>query len=232
MQIPSDTLPSRPSSAPRETADARALPTAHRQALGLFLRHLACGERVAQRAAARQATLAPSPRMARFLRNQARQERTHALVFDGFARALGAAPLALRACPYRAYVTRVDAAAARGDFLDTVVGTQIVLESLGEVLLARLDRGIARRGDALPRLRRRILAQEATHHAFGEQIVAQALADHPQRARAARVALDDYRHLAMALIDAGAPALCWFGVTGADLHAEFDTRLRPWTSAC
>jgi hypothetical protein len=213
-------------------AATRVLAPAHRQALGLYLRHHASGERVAQRAASLEAALAPSPHVARFLRSQARQERTHALVFDGFARALGAAPLALHQDPYQAYATKLGAAAARGDFLDMVVGTQIVLEALGEVMLARLDRGIARRGDALLRLRRRILAQEAAHHAFGARIVADALAAQPCNASMACESLRAYRHLATGLIDAGAPALRFFGVAADDLRSELDARLSPWEGAC
>jgi hypothetical protein len=208
------------------------LPPAHRQALGLFLRHLARGERVAQRAATLEASLAPSPRMARFLKSQARQERTHALVFDGFARALGAAPLALHDDPYRAYAGQLAAAAARGDFLDLVIGTQIVLEALGEMMLARLDRGIARRGNVLQRLRRRILAQEAAHHAFGAQIVTAALAGQPVNVRAAGEALRAYRRLAAGLIDAGAPALHFFGIAADELHSELDARLATWAGPC
>lgn len=211
---------------------APALVPAHRHALGLFLRHLAQGERVAQQASARQAAIAPTPRIARFLRSQARQERTHAMLFDSFARALGAAPLALRECPYRAYSARVGAAADRGDFLETVVGTQIVLEALGEILLARLDHGIARRGDALRRLRRRILAQEATHHAFGVAIVAAALEPGSATRDAVRGHAHRYSAFAARLIDAGAPALGYFGVTATALRAELAGRLGHWSAAC
>jgi hypothetical protein len=42
------------------------LPATRRMAMGIFLRHLALGERVAQHSAARQALLAPTLRAARF----------------------------------------------------------------------------------------------------------------------------------------------------------------------
>ncbi len=207
------------------------LPDAHRRALGLFLRHLAMGERVAQHIAVRQAQLAPDARSARFLRSQARQERTHALAFDGFARALGTPPLELPDCPYRAYAASLHAAVDRGDFLDTVLGTQIVLEALGEMLLLRLDRSIARRGDALQRTRRRILAQEAAHHAFGEAIVAAALAAGAASRIDTRAGVQRYRRLATRLLDAGTPALVYFGVAAGDLGVELDQRLALWTDA-
>lgn len=205
---------------------------AHRRALGVFLRHLAQGERVAQRAATRQATLAPTARLSRFLRSQARQEQSHALIFDGFACALGAAPLDLRHCPYRAYADRLDAAVDRGDFLDSVIGTQVVLEALGELLLARLDRGIGRHGNHLRRLRRRILAQEATHHAFGTAILAAARAAGHATDDVTRISVGHYATLAARLIEAGAPALEHFGVSEGELRAELERSLASWTAPC
>jgi hypothetical protein len=199
---------------------------AHRGALGTFLRLLARGERVAQRMATRQAKIATEPRMVRFLRSQARQEHMHALIFDGFARALGAPSPRLDDDPYRIYALQLQDAADRGDFHETVLGTQVVLEALGEVLLERLDRGIARRGDFLLRLRRRILAQEAAHHAFGEAILAAATtADRQCSPRRNEDILQHYLHHASALIDHGAPVLAYFGVSATTLQAELCERV-------
>ena len=209
-----------------DTAHLPTLCDEHRRALGAFLRHLARGERVARRVAGRQAQLATDPRMIRFFRSQARQEHMHALVFDGFARALGAPPFGEGHDPYRAYELQLDGAADRGDLLETVLGTQIVLEALGEMMLARLDRGIARRGDIFSRLRRRVMTQEAAHHAFGEAVVAQTTATHRMHApRGQARILEHYLQHAFALIDHGAPVLAYFGVSAAMLQAELGERV-------
>ena len=77
--------------------------------MGLFLRHLALGERIAQHSATRQARLAPTARAARFFRARARHEALHARVFDLAAASLGAAALTLNPCPYRLYDARLAA---------------------------------------------------------------------------------------------------------------------------
>lgn len=196
-----------------------------RQALGLLLRHLALGERVAQAAAARQATIAPDQRCARFLRSQARHEALHARLFDTCAAGLGAPALVLSPCPYAEYETRLLAATRRGAFAETVVGTQIVLEALGEVLLMRLERGLQRQGAGLVRWRRLILAQEAAHHAFGRALVATLLADGCMNAQSVRDLALPYRRLAQRMIVAGSPALEQFGLTPEDIARDLDAHL-------
>ncbi len=201
------------------------LPATRREAIGLFLRHLALGERVAQHGAARQARLAPTPRAARFFRAQARHEALHASVFDLAAAGLGAAALAPAPCPYRAYDAQLATAAQRGDYADTVVGTQLVLEALGEILLDRLDAGLERHGTGLHRLRRLLRAQEAAHHAFGVAELAALAAATPAGMTALRLRIPPYRLLAQAMIEAATPVLHVFGLSSADIGHELDGRL-------
>ena len=205
--------------------DRLALDSGRAAALGAFLRQLAAGERIAQRIALRQAALAPDTRASRFFRSQSRQESLHAVAFDAGAAWLGAPPLAGDAAAHVAYEGELADAAAQGDFRATVIGTQIVLEALGEVLLARLDRGLDRHGAGLRGLRRRILAQEAAHHAFGEALASRWRLDAPQRLRrdVAR-----FRALAGGLIASGDQALRCFAVPPGAIGAELDARLAGW----
>ena len=198
-----------------------------RQALGLFLRHLARGERIAQRVAARQIALAPDRHAARFHRAQARHEALHARLFDTFALWLSAPPLVFEACPYDRYEQRLLAAVARRDYAETIVGTQLVLEALGEALLERLDNGLERHRAGFVRLRRMFRAQEAAHHAFGETRGAAIMAGGADQ-RSLQAVAATYLALAGDLIAAGAPALAHFGIAPGDIAADMRARLPAW----
>ncbi len=205
--------------------DRLSLDSGRAAALGAFLRQVAAGERIAQRIALRQAALTSDTRAARFFSSQSRQESLHALAFEAGAAWLGAPPLAHTAAAHAAYEAELLDDAAQGDFRATVIGTQIVLEALGEILLARLDRGLDRHGAGLRGLRRRILAQEAAHHAFGEALASRWRMDAPQRLR--RDVLR-YRALAGGLIASGNEALHCFAVPAGAIGAELDARLEGW----
>jgi len=208
---------------------ALALADERRRALGLFLRHLARGERIAERIAGRQVALAPDARAARFFRSQARQERLHARVFDMAAGWLHAGCDVPRD-PYDAYEQRLQRQAERGDYAETVVGTQIVLEALGEVLLARLECGLARSGAGFRTLRRMMLAQEATHHAFGRAAIASMLEAGALATPLIDTHVATYRRLAQPMIAAAAPVLRHFALTADDIANDLDTRLRDAAS--
>lgn len=95
-----------------------------------FLEH---GERMAHGCAQRQATLAPDPKARRFLTTQARQEAMHAVVFRGAIawlapRHLGDAPFLPALEDYRRLLTE---ALERGDWLESILAEQVILEGLG-----------------------------------------------------------------------------------------------------
>jgi hypothetical protein len=215
-----------PAVALRHELAALALADERRRALGMFLRHLERGERIAQRIAGRQVALAPDTRAARFFRSQARQEGLHARVFDTAARWLHAAPGELPRDPYDAYEQHLQRAADRGDYAETVVGTQIVLEALGEVLLARLEGGLARHGAGFGMLRRMMLAQEAAHHAFGQAAVASMLGAGTLTVPVIDAHTAGYRRLAQPMIAAAAPVLRHFVLSVDDIAGDLDARLR------
>lgn len=207
------------------TLAALDLPNGRRRALGSFLRHLALGERVAQRSAARQAQLTPDKRASRFLRSQARHEALHARIFDTAAACLGVPAPALGNCPYAAFDAYLEAAARRGDYASTVVGTQVVLEALGDVLLQRLDDGLQRHHLGLEYLRRLLRAQEASHHAFGVAECKRLATTQPGGVAKLTHHVPPYRWLAGRMIDAGSLTLHAFDLTTADIGNALDQRL-------
>ena len=141
----------------------------------------------------------------------------------GTVRCPSARAVAVPLCGIRDALAR--GRSARGDFPETVIGTQIVLEALGEVLLARLERGLVRHGTGLVRLRRMILAQEAAHHAFGCALVAALLAAGTLTARSLRERALPYRELAQRMIAAASPALHHFALTPDDIARDFAAQL-------
>ena len=213
--------------AARRDFAALSLAADRRQALGLFLRHLARGERIAQRIAARQIALSPDRHAARFHRAQARHEALHARLFDTFATWLSAPPLVLERCPYDRYEQRLLAAADRRDYVETIVGTQLVLEALGEASLERLDNGLERHRAGFLRLRRMLRAQEAAHHAFGEARMAAIIAGGAD-VRALRATALAYLALAGDVIAAGALANAHFGNVPEFIASDMRARLPAW----
>ena len=109
---------------------------------------------------------------------------------------------------------------------ESVVATQLVLEALGDAMLARLDAGLARHGDRLRELRRTIRRQETAHHRHGLALIAAWDDDTiPERLRACALR---HRALAAAMISSGEPAMRPFALAPADLEADLDARLPRW----
>lgn len=140
-----------------------------------FLEH---GERMAHDCAKAQAALAPEPGMSRFLLGQARQEAFHALVFRGAIAWL--APRSLGSCPLlpplERYRSMIETALRQGNFAETLMAGQIILEGLGEAILKRIEYGLAKRQASFGRLRRILIHQEEAHHAFGRRTLDRAFA--------------------------------------------------------
>ena len=65
------------------------------------------------------------------------------------------------------YRTLIEDAIRRGDFAETLMAEQIILEGLGEAILVRIEEGLAKRNAPFERLRRMLLQQEEAHHGFG-----------------------------------------------------------------
>lgn len=141
-----------------------------------FLEH---GERLANQCAKAQAALAPDAGARRFLLSQARQESAHAMLFQGAI--VWLAPKHLGDAPFlpalEEYRTILNEALARKDLLETVLAEQVILEGLGEAILARIEEGLAKRAAPFGRLRRILLQQEEAHHGFGCRMLERAMAE-------------------------------------------------------
>ncbi|WHZ22777.1 MAG: hypothetical protein OJF47_001889 [Nitrospira sp.] len=144
-----------------------------------LLSFLEQGERMAHTCARAQVALAPDATAQRFLTTQAKQEAMHAMVFQGAIawlapRHLGDAPFLPALEDYRRLL---DDAIRRGDWLESILAEQVILEGLGEAILTRIETGMEKRGAPFQKLRRTLLRQEEVHHGFGRRGLEQALMD-------------------------------------------------------
>jgi len=156
-----------------------------------FLEH---GEQLAHDCAKAQAALASDKGTQRFLLSQARQESAHAWVFQGAIawlapKRLGDSPFLPALNQYRALL---DDALQRRDFSETLMAEQIILEGLGEAILARIEEGLAKRNAPFGHLRRILLHQEEAHHNFGCRTLDRAFAAGATSPDALRVRAQEY----------------------------------------
>jgi hypothetical protein len=156
-----------------------------------FLEH---GERMANECAKAQAALAPDSGSRRFLLGQARQEVTHATVFQGAIAWL--APKHLGDAPFlpalEEYRKALNDALARNDLFETFLAEQVILEGLGEAILTRIEEGLVKRAAPFGRLRRILLQQEEAHHGFGRRMLERAMAEDRIDAEMLRRRAQDY----------------------------------------
>ena len=186
-----------------------------------LLRFLQQGEYLASDCARAQARLAPDPGMRRFLLSQARQESYHAIVFQAniawiAPRHLGACPLL---SPMERYRTLIEEAIRRGDFAETVMAEQIILEGLGEAILQRIEEGLAKRKAPFESLRRMFLLQEEAHHAFGCRTLERMFAAGVTSPGALRDRGQEYLALTQAMV-----------ATLADLFASIEEDATAWAA--
>ncbi len=148
-----------------------------RQPMAELLYTLELGEKLAHQCAVAQAMIAPTEKTRQFLEGQAKQESYHAIVFRTFR--LWIAPGHGHSHrpnePLEEYTSLLMNALHRKDFFESILAEQVILESLGEAVLQKLEAGLQRRNAPFQRLRNILLHQEAAHHGFGERVLEQAM---------------------------------------------------------
>lgn len=160
------------------------------------------GECLARDCAARQAVLAQSDGLRRFLLGQARQESCHAWVFKGAiawlsTRRLGRCPLLP---PLDQYRSQLQDALDAGRFAESLLAEQIILEGLGKAILKRVETGLTKRGAPFASLRRILIQQEEAHHEFGHRILERLLAQDSGLFEVLRARAQNYLALMEAMV--------------------------------
>lgn len=203
--------------------------TAHQ--LARLLHALVYGERVANGCANWQAQATTDPRSRRFLLAQARQERFHATLFQGAALWLAPKVSATDAPTIELdrYAKRLASAMTQGGWLEVLVGQQIVLENLGQAVLARLDAEIGRRGLGFDRLRRTVLRQEQAHHGFGLRLIDAELQSQRSDPAELRALAEDYIELADGVLVEVSPLLESLDEDVAIYRRELRSHIPHWS---
>jgi hypothetical protein len=160
------------------------------------------GERLAHDCAQAQAALAPEAGMRTFLLGQARQEGFHAVSFKwaiGWLapRHVGNVPFLQ---PFDQYAKRLHAALQRDDFAESLLAEQIILEGLGEALLKKIEAGLSTRKAPFNKLRRILIHQEESHHAFGVRVLPLAMSRQEISTQRMRSQAQEYIALAEQMI--------------------------------
>jgi 1,2-phenylacetyl-CoA epoxidase catalytic subunit len=200
-----------------------------RVALGRLIRIVAAGERLAAECACRQARLAPSRRATRFLALQGRQEHMHARVFGAAAVLLAAARSDdLAESLFEPFRRMLADDLAAGRFTESLVGMQVVLEALGAVILGELDAALHARGAPLATLRREILRQEHSHHAFGVRWLERLVVSGRARPSAVASAADGYVAAIEGVLDRCRDLAADLDRQPETLTVAFRAALPPW----
>jgi hypothetical protein len=133
------------------------------------------------------------------------------------------APRHLGACPFHAPLERYRAligeALGRGNFAETILAEQIILEGLGEAILQRIEAGLFKRRAPFTRLRRLFLLQEEAHHATGCRVLERQVATGQAPPDTLRSRAQAYLELAQAMV-----------MTLADLFISIDEDPSAWAS--
>ena len=179
------------------------------------------GERMAHACARSQAALAPDSKIRRFVTTQARQEAMHAVIFRGAIgwlapRHLGDAPFLPALEEYRRLLTE---ALERGDWLESILAEQVILEGLGEAILTRMEAGLDKRHAPFRRLRLMLLHQEEAHHEFGRRLLERAMADGTIDLKGLRRRTQDYVVLTESMV-----------LTLCDLFETIDEDASVWAA--
>lgn len=129
---------------------------------------LLSGEKVAHHCALKQAEICSDTNMKRFFIKQSRQEKFHATIFQSAIMWL--TPKGVR-CPAQKpmenYHNILRSATDNNDLLSSVIGLQVILEGMGDVVLSRFNHGINQRDIGYKKIRQAIIEQEDLHHEFG-----------------------------------------------------------------
>ena len=198
--------------------------------LAHLLMFMVLGEQLAHDCAQAQISLAPEEGMQTFLAGQARQERYHAIAFQGAVRWL--TPKPHQPSPVsdhmKQYRQLLEAAIVRQDFAETLLAEQIILEGLGEAILKKLEAGLVKRGAPFSRLRRMLIHQEKAHHQFGFRVLSKMIEREEETPDSLRQRIQKYLPLAKTLLFSTQDAFYSLNEDPQEYWDEFHRNLPAW----
>lgn len=200
-----------------------------RAEIGRLFSCLEYGEQLSHDCAVRQTNL-ETVDSNRFFIRQARQEQYHAKVFNRVI--LCITPRGPKQVPaaLKRFRMRLERAWERGDLVETLVGQQIILEGLGELILYKMDKKFDQRGIGFNRVRKILLHQERGHQTFGHRMVIGLVNSGVARIEQISILASEYLVLVDRILNDLQPM---FDVVGADANQykiELRERLPNWVA--
>ena len=169
---------------------------------------LSQGERLAHRCAAQQSRLMAARgnmSYAKFFKRQSRQEYFHAHVFDSTVLWLGNSKVNTQCKHLDLYAQYVKNSLDNDAIAESVLATQVILESIGKLVLEGIDVRMERQCYGLKKIRSLILAQEAEHHEFGQSQLLSLMQDTNISLSKMQQLSQQYQELANKIFDELAP---------------------------
>jgi len=199
------------------------------QAARLFC-FLMLGEQLAKDCAASQAKQMSNKSMRRFLNSQAKQENYHRIIFQRSMMMLtpkGSNCDAVKK-PMLEYKGLLDEAIESNNFAETLLGQQVILEGLGEIVLENIDKGMTNRKFGFKKIRHLILSQEHAHHNFGLRKLDD-LANGNEKIRSQlSLRTQDYMHLVQQMLTSLQDLFDYFKYDSSQYFNELNSKLPIW----
>ncbi len=129
------------------------------------------------------------------------------------------------------YRQAIEQAVLRGDLAETLIAQQVILEGLGEVILRRMEVGMAKRGAGFFRLRRILLRQEGAHRAFGLRALEGAIASGEASKDILKIRGREYIELTTSLIMTTQDMLSEIDEDAVEFTKEFKNGLPQWLTS-
>lgn len=204
----------------------------HTQAARLFS-FLALGEEIAHHCAKQQARQSDNRAMQRFLKSQARQEKNHQIMFKYGELLLTpkGSPCEPAVQPLQEYKHLLNEAIEKNDFAETLLGQQVILEGLGEVVLKNIDFGMSNRNFGYKKIRHLILTQEQAHHDFGIRKLNHAVQNDLEEQTRLSARAQDYLHLIEKMLDNLYSLFEHFNYDASSYNHQVKDALPSWVKA-
>ena len=191
---------------------------------------LMLGEKIAQHCASQQSKQTKHKGSRRFLLSQARQENYHRFLFDKAVLTL--TPKGTKSVfatkPMLSYQKLLDEAIVKNQYAETLLGQQVILEGLGEVVLENVDKGMSNRMFGFKKIRRIILKQEHAHHEFGLRRLNNWAGTNQDRINAISARTSDYLDLVHEILDNFHETFEYFGYDSEVYFTNVKNKLPSW----
>lgn len=202
-------------------------PDIQREAIKLFS-CLEYGEQLAYDCALEQSKIIESKKSQRFLKVQALQEFMHAKFYNKAIDHIDSRNKRYLPKSLIIYADRLRQAMVNKDVTDYLVGSQVVLEGFGEQLLLNLNIGLDKHDVGFKRIRKLIIRQEQSHHAFGIRALKSQLEEGKVKSERIGTLMSEYLYHVQCIINEMEEVFYYFDERPEDYYEPLIAELPDW----